>query len=113
MCTSKLTMSKEDVEKAIANAFKQQFTSLTFHGEQTLSEGDLEKVDKFTLQTPYQYKGDYPVIGSIRFSEKFNDDNGDNFERSTRFLVSGSVHVDEEDNSPKITFTSPFSVRRQ
>ena len=110
MCTSKLSMSKEGVEEAIANAFKQQFTNLTFHGEHTLSEGDLEKVYKFTLQTPYQYKGDYPVIGSIRFSEKFN---GTNYEHSTRFIVAGSVHVDEEDNSPKITFTSPFSVRKQ
>ena len=103
-------MSKEGVEKAIANAFKQQFINLTFHGEHTLSEGDLEEVYEFTLQTPYQYKGDYPVIGSIRFSEKFN---GTNYEHSTRFFVAGSVHVDEEDNSPKITFTSPFSVRKQ
>ena len=101
--------SKGSVEAAIVSAFRRQFANLTFYGGHTFLEIDPDGTCSLTLQGSYHYKGDYTIEGTVFLGEK--DEKSGNL-TYTDYYLSGRVNVDEEDNFPKITFISPFSVRK-
>ncbi len=103
MNVPKLTMSKEDVEKAISRAFQQQFPNLTFTKGMSFSKVDPDGQCSLFLPQEYCYKGDYNIQGIAKLYDKESI-------TSKCYHIEGRVHVDEDNGSPKITFNQPFTA---